>query len=54
MGKWPELEPEPKILTSWSRSRTKIDRLRNTDFFRFLLFSKYPILAFIPVYMYFC
>jgi hypothetical protein len=25
-----EPEPEPKILTSWSRSRTKMDRLRNT------------------------
>jgi hypothetical protein len=28
----PEPEPEPKFLTSWSRSRTKLDRLRNTDF----------------------
>jgi hypothetical protein len=26
------LEPEPKFLTSWSRSRTEIDRLRNTAF----------------------
>jgi hypothetical protein len=26
-GKW----PEPEFLTSWSRSRTKMDRLRNTD-----------------------
>jgi hypothetical protein len=26
-----KLEPEPKFLTSWSRSRTKMDRLRNTD-----------------------
>jgi hypothetical protein len=25
-----ELEQEPKFLTSWSRSRTKMDRLRNT------------------------
>jgi hypothetical protein len=25
-----KLEPEPKFLTSWSRSRTKMDRLRNT------------------------
>jgi hypothetical protein len=25
-----EPEPEPKFLTSWSRSRTKMDRLRNT------------------------
>jgi hypothetical protein len=25
-----ELEPEPEFLTSWSRSRTKIDRLRNS------------------------
>jgi hypothetical protein len=25
-GKW----PEPKFLTSWSRSRIKMDRLRNT------------------------
>jgi hypothetical protein len=23
-------EPEPEFLTSWSRSRTKMDRLRNT------------------------
>jgi hypothetical protein len=29
-GKWSELEPEPEFLTSWSRSRTKMDRLRNT------------------------
>jgi hypothetical protein len=29
-GKWPELEPEPEFLTSWSRSHTKMDRLRNT------------------------
>jgi hypothetical protein len=31
-GKWSELETEPKFLTSWSRSRsrTKMDRLRNT------------------------
>jgi hypothetical protein len=28
LGKWPE--PEPEFLTSWSRSRTKMDRLRNT------------------------
>jgi hypothetical protein len=27
-GKWSELEPE--FFTSWSRSRTKMDRLRNT------------------------
>jgi hypothetical protein len=29
-----EPEPEPKFLTSWSRSRsrTKMDRLRNTVF----------------------
>jgi hypothetical protein len=26
----PEPEPEPKFLTSWSQSRTKMDRLRNT------------------------
>jgi hypothetical protein len=25
-----KLEPELKFLTSWSRSRTKIDRFRNT------------------------
>jgi hypothetical protein len=25
-----KLEPESKFLTSWSRSRTKINRLRNT------------------------
>jgi hypothetical protein len=25
-----KLEPEPKFKTSWSRSRTKMDRLRNT------------------------
>jgi hypothetical protein len=25
-----ELEPEPEFLTSWSRSRTKMNRLRNT------------------------
>jgi hypothetical protein len=25
-----EPEPEPKFLTSWSRRRTKMDRLRNT------------------------
>jgi hypothetical protein len=25
-----EPEPEPKFLTNWSRSRTKMDRLRNT------------------------
>jgi hypothetical protein len=35
-GKWSELEPEPEqeFLTSWSRSRsrTKMDRLRNTTF----------------------
>jgi hypothetical protein len=29
-GIFDKLEPEPKFLTSWSRSRTKIDRLRNT------------------------
>jgi hypothetical protein len=33
--KWPEQEPElgpePKFLTSWNRSRTKMDRRRNTD-----------------------
>jgi hypothetical protein len=29
-GKWSE--PEPEFLTSWSRSRTKMDRLRNTAF----------------------
>jgi hypothetical protein len=27
-GKWSKLEPEPKFLTNWSR--TKMDRLRNT------------------------
>jgi hypothetical protein len=27
-----EPEPKPKFLTSWSRSRTKMDRLRNTAF----------------------
>jgi hypothetical protein len=34
-GKLSELEPEPEFLTSWaqSRSRTKMDRLRNTDWF---------------------
>jgi hypothetical protein len=36
LGKWLELklepDPEPKFLTSWSRSRTKIDRLRKTEF----------------------
>jgi hypothetical protein len=26
-----QLEPEPKFLTTWSRSCTKMDRLRNTD-----------------------
>jgi hypothetical protein len=26
-----KLEPEPKFLTSWSWSCTKMDRLRNTD-----------------------
>jgi hypothetical protein len=32
-GNLSELEPEPGFLTSWSRSwsRTKMDRLRNTD-----------------------
>jgi hypothetical protein len=25
-----KLEPEPKFVTSWSRSRTKMDRLRNS------------------------
>jgi hypothetical protein len=25
-----KLESEPKFLTSWSQSRTKMDRLRNT------------------------
>jgi hypothetical protein len=25
-----KLEPEPKFLRSWNRSRTKMDRLRNT------------------------
>jgi hypothetical protein len=29
-GKWSELELEPEFLTSWSRSRTKMNRLRNT------------------------
>jgi hypothetical protein len=29
-GKWSELEPEPEFSTSWSRSRTKMDQLRNT------------------------
>jgi hypothetical protein len=29
-GKWSELEAEPEFLTSWSRSRTKMDWLRNT------------------------
>jgi hypothetical protein len=29
-----KLEPEPKFLTSWSRSRTQIDRLGNTAIFR--------------------
>jgi hypothetical protein len=29
-GKLSELEPEPEFFTSWSRSRTKMDRLRNT------------------------
>jgi hypothetical protein len=29
-GKLSELEPEPEFLTSWSWSRTKMDRLRNT------------------------
>jgi hypothetical protein len=29
-GIFDKLEPEPKFLTSWSRSRTKMDRLRNT------------------------
>jgi hypothetical protein len=32
-GKLSELEPEPEFLISWSRSRTKMDRLRNTDRF---------------------
>jgi hypothetical protein len=27
-GKWSE--PEPEFSTNWSRSRTKMDRLRNT------------------------
>jgi hypothetical protein len=31
-GKWCKLEPEPEFLTSWSWSRTKMDRLRNTGF----------------------
>jgi hypothetical protein len=26
-----KLEPEPKFLTSWSRSRTKMDQLCNND-----------------------
>jgi hypothetical protein len=30
-GEWSESEPE--FLTSWSRSRTKMDRLRNTDYY---------------------
>jgi hypothetical protein len=30
-GKWPELEPEPEFLTSWSRSLTKMYRNHNTD-----------------------
>jgi hypothetical protein len=29
-GKCFELDPEPEFLTSWSRSRTKMDRLCNT------------------------
>jgi hypothetical protein len=29
-GKWSELEQEPEFLTSWSRSRTKMDQRRNT------------------------
>jgi hypothetical protein len=29
-----KLEPEPKFLTSWSRSRAQIDRLGNTAIFR--------------------
>jgi hypothetical protein len=37
-GKLSELEPDPEFLTSWSRSRswsgTKMDRLRNTGFYR--------------------
>jgi hypothetical protein len=28
-----KLEPEPEFLTSRSWSRTKMDRLRNTDFY---------------------
>jgi hypothetical protein len=30
-------EPEPEFLTSWSRSRTKMDRLRNTEFNNYIL-----------------
>jgi hypothetical protein len=38
-GKFSELEPEPKFLTSLSRnwSLTKMDRLRNTGFGCFFL-----------------
>jgi hypothetical protein len=31
-GKLSELEPEPEFLTSWSR--TKMDRLRNTGYWK--------------------
>jgi hypothetical protein len=30
IDEWSKLEPELEFLTSWSRSRTKMDRLRNT------------------------
>jgi hypothetical protein len=39
------LEPEPKFLTSWSRSRTKMDRLRNTDYKILNLSILYKILV---------
>jgi hypothetical protein len=32
-GKGAEVETEPEFLTSWSRGRTKMDRLRNTGIF---------------------
>jgi hypothetical protein len=37
-----ELEPEPKFLTSWSRSRTNMDRLRNTGLNMILRHLKIP------------
>jgi hypothetical protein len=39
-GKWSEPEPEPKFLTSWSRSRTKMDRLRNTGLVKIIFQPK--------------